>query len=279
MPFTSKTLLPGVLVGLKTKIGGDNVEYEKIVIEPEFIDASGQLTEKWQTDKTIADAVEFERATKTRSKARNLVTSVCAKSDFGYLCPDSKVDQLEIAINEAAELCAEFNATATITEIVFGCVTGRIASDDKKAVAAIKKELADLLAEMVAGVKALDPEKTRAAASKAKQLGTMLAPETQKELQEYIGRVRKLATDINKAGDQAAEIVSEEVVKGLLTARTAFLDIDGTVDVEQTEVVGRALDLEPVDDLLGPEPTSIDAALTVAVEEQARELDLEDMLS
>jgi hypothetical protein len=289
MPFTSKTLLPGLLVGLKTKIAGDNVDYAKTVIEEEHVDELGQLIGAWRTDKTIADAAEFKRATEVRSKARNLVTGVCAKSDFGYLCPESKVDQLEIAIDKAAALCDDFNRTAMITSIEFNTLTGRIATDDVKAIKAIKGELAELLAEMAAGVKNLDPERTRAAANKAKRLGTMLAPEQQKEVQEYIDSVRKLAVEIKKAGDQAATVVNEEVLKGLANARTAFLDIDGAVEVEQAEVVGRALDLDPdvvapvaEDDILGPAPdevASVDEALTVATEEQARELDLEDMLS
>jgi hypothetical protein len=284
MSLSYKLLRPGYLVGLKTAIKGENVKYDKVVLEPERVDEYGQLVSKWETDKTIADAAEQERAVKTRSKARNLVTAVCAKSDFGYLCPDDRLVDLEAAIDEATRLCDEFNLTATLSEIVFSTLKGRIAADDGKAIKAIKGELSELLTAMEAGVKNLNVEGIREAAGKAKELGKMLQPSAQKEVMEYVNKVRKLATEINKAGDQAATVVNAEVLRGLANARTEFLDFDGGAELKDTTVEGRVLDLDPEVEQATAAPevaadTYEDEFLSVAPVERVVDLDLEDMLA
>lgn len=248
MSLPSKTLRPGLLVGLSTSIKGDNVDYTKVVLEEEHVDEFGVLVSSWQTDKTVADAAEFERATKVRSKARSLVTSVCAKSDFGYLCPESREADLETAIKQAQVLCDEFNLTARITEVNFFTITGRIAADDVQAVRAIKSELNGLIETMDAGIKGLDVDAVRAAANKAKKLGTMLAPDAQKRLQETIDQYRAVAVKVVKAGEQAAEAIDEATLTALAGARTAFLDLDGAIEVQApADTTGRALDLEPTE--------------------------------
>jgi len=299
MSLGYKTLRPGILVGLKTKISGDNVEYAKTVIEEEHVNENGELIAKWQTDKTVADAEEQERAVKVRSAARNLVTGVCAKSDFGYLCPDNKEAELEAAVEKANILVNEFNLTASLSEIEFYTIYGRIAADDEKAIRAIKNEVNGLLEAMAKGVQDLNVEDIRSAANKAKRLGTMLAPDVQARVQEYIDQVRKVAVEINKAGDQAATVVDATILASLANRRTEFLDIDEAAEIKDTVVEGRALDLDPevaapviydrdnaTGDFNNPdnfidlglddvEPTP----LTVADEAPARELDLEDILS
>lgn len=280
-------LRPGLLVGLKTAIKGDNVDYTKTVLEEEHTNDNGELVGSWQTDKVVVDAAEHERAVKVRSKARNLVTSICAKTDFGLLCPADKAPLLEAALKEGAELCIAFNESASLTEIVFSSLTGTIAVNDAQAIRAIKGELAGLLEEMDKGVKALDVDATRLAANKAKQLGSMLSPDVQASLQKYIKDIRKVATEINKAGDQAAEVLNEEVLKGLALARTAFLDLDGMAEVQETVVEGRAVDLDP--DVPSPvaetsaDETEIDIfgedePLTTPSDASAPELDLDDIL-
>ena len=286
MSLSYKTLRPGVLVGLKTAIKGDNVTYDKTVLEAEHVDEAGQLVGSWQTDKTVADAAEYARAVEVRSKARNLVTGICAKSDFGYLCPDDKLEALETAIAKAEQICEEFNLTARITEINFNTLKGRIATDDDKAIRAIKGELTELLDAMDDGFKRLDVKAVRAVVKKAKSLGTMLAPDVQKRLEEYLGEVRAVAIKVNAAGEQAATVLSEEVLKGLANSRTAFLDIDGGAEIKDTTVAGRTVDLDPDVAQASAEyvaaATDTDDDFTVVTDapaETARELDLEDMLA
>lgn len=272
MSLASKTLRPGLLVGLSTKITGDNVEYNKVVLEEEHVDEFGVLVSSWQTDKSVADAAEFEQATKVRSKARSLITGICAKSDFGYLCPDTREADLEVAVKAAQALCVEFNLTARLTEVDFFVITGRIAADDVQAVRAIKSELNGLLETMETGIKSFDVDAVRAAANKAKKLGTMLSSDGQKSLEGAIEVARAVARKIAKAvtaGEQAALVIDAETLASLASSRTAFLDLDGATEVQApVDTSGRVLDLEPLDELLGevPAPAPVD-------------LDLEDMLS
>lgn len=269
MPILSKVLRPGLLVGLSTAIKGDNVSYDKTVLEEEHIDASGALVGSWQTDKTVIDAAEHERAVKVRSKARNLVTGICGRSDFGYLCPDNKQAELEAAVAEGARICTEFNITASVTEIKFSVLTGRIAADDAAAVRAIKGELNGLLEAMDAGIKSLDVGAVRELAKKTKKLGTMLQPDAQARLETYLKEVRAVATKMNTAGEQAAAVVDEEVIKALTNARTAFLDLDESAELQDSKVEGRALDFDL--EVAAPEAT-------VAVEAPTRDIDVDDLM-
>lgn len=268
MSLTSKTLRPGLLVGLKTKITGV-VEYEKIDIEEEHAISDGSTEATWQTTRTIADKKEFEAATKTRSKCRSLITGICAASDFGYLCPADRAADLDKAVADAVRIAEEFNLTAQFATVEVSVLTGIIASDDEKAFRAITGELAGLIRDMENGIRALSPEDVRKAANKAKKLGTMLPPDQALELQTTIDVARKVAVEIVKAGDQAAEAIDEVALKRLETARTAYLDIGDAKVVEAPEATAqpRGLDFDP-------------SVETPAAEEPAasRAFDIEDLM-
>lgn len=243
MTNSTTTLRPGLLVSLKTSLSG-NVSYVKHDRAEDIID--GTLKAKWETEKTVIDVAEHERATKVRSKARSLVASVCANSAFGLLCPESQGEVLNKAIADARKLCDEFNLDAKVTRIWFYAITGRVAADDVEAVRAINSEVRDLLADMAEGVEKLDVKIVRDAASKAKQLGSMLTPDAQARIQIAIDAARSSARKIVAAGEQAALEIDKQTLQTLKEARTAFLDIEQ----EQREIAapvatGRALDLEP----------------------------------
>jgi hypothetical protein len=274
MSLKSKTLIPGLLVGLSTNIKGDNVTYDKTVIEEEHVDELGQLVGSWQTDKTVADAAEYELAKKIRGRARTLITSICAKSDFGYLCPEAKQSELEAAIRQATEICDDFNLTARITEVNVYTITGRIAATDEQAARAIKGELNNLLEAMDAATQKFDVKAIREFRAKAQKLGQMLTPDVRKSLDEALDERRTLATKINKAikaGEEASKELDAQTLAALARSRTAFLDLDGETEVRDTEAVARALDLDP----------DVEASAEYVTNARELELDpeLEEMLS
>jgi hypothetical protein len=254
------TIVPGLLVNIKTSIKG-NVSYdksdEKVVNKRDGVEITS-----WETERTIKDPEEQKAATEIRSKACNLVISVCARSEFGLLCPDSKRADLDKAFTEARKLCTEFNATAKTTRVKFNAIAGHIAADDLNAVRAINSEVRDLLGEMKAGIKTLDVERVRDAANRTKRLGTMLAPDVQARIEETLKVVRAQASKIVKAGDQAATAIDKETIKALNVARTAFLDLDAAAEIQApADTSGRALDLTP------SEPASATNGTTIPMPE------------
>lgn len=202
---------------------------------------------KWETARTIKDADEHERATTVRSKARNLVVSVCAKSDFGLLCNEDKAAKLEAAIAEGTRLCDEFNATSKLTTINFYALIGRVSPDDVLAVKAINAEIRELMTMMEKGILNGDIEGARKAASRAKDMAGMLTEGASERVQEAVTLSRKALTKMSKAGVQAAEELSREAVASLINARTAFLDLEPAAEAtdEQPESEGRAVDFVP----------------------------------
>lgn len=245
MTLSATPLRPGYLVGLKTSIKG-NVSYVKTEIEAERIVEDGSAKASWETNRTTENPKEHEAAVKVRSKARSLLTAVCAATAFGLLCPENRADELEKAIDGARKLCEDFNETAEITRIDFNAIKGRVSPTDAEAIQAINGEIRELITDMEEGIKNLDVSVVREAATKAKQLGAMLNDGAKATVQGAIDAARKTATKIVKAGETAAAEIDQQALETLRHARTAFLDLDPVVgEVAAPEVVGRAVDLEP----------------------------------
>lgn len=240
-----RTLRPGFLVSLKTTVSG-NVEYDKRTIEAAHKTETGAEQERWETERTVKDPAEFERGKTARSKARTAVTRVCAYSDFGLLCPESAAAELEEGIAAARAIAAEFNAGARYSELRVYVIMGRIAADDVEAVRAINSEVRGLLETMAQGIKRLDVDAVRDAASRAKQLGTMLPADAQARVQIAIDAARSAARQMVKAGEQAAQAIDTRAVRAITEARLAFLDLeDNAAEIAAPSESGRALDLEP----------------------------------
>lgn len=245
MSLPISTLRPGLLVSLKTSIVG-NVSYAKTVLVHGHQDVDGSLKSKWETEKSVADAEEHERAVKVRASARALVAAVCSQSSFGLLCSENRASDLARALAEARAMIDEFNTSAKLSKISLAMITGRIAQDDVEAVRAINSEMQDLMRAMQDGIAKLDVERVREAANKAKAISQMLTPAAQERVKGTIEIARTAARKIVKAGEAAAQEIDQTAINAIDRARTAFLDIDmPESDIEAPTADGRAIDLEP----------------------------------
>lgn len=243
--LSTKTLRPGLLVSLKTSISG-NVSYRALTLESEHIADDGTARARWETLKITDDPEEFKAATIARSKARSLVTAVCAPSAFGLLCPEADRDALDRAVEEAREVARQFNDTSSQTRVSVNVIAGRIAPDDVEAVRAINSEVRDLLAEMERGLGNLDVKIVREAAGKAKAIGSMLNPEAASRIQVAIDAARSAARQIVKAGEGAAVEIDKRAIRACTEARTLFLDMDDAAELQTPEAAARGgIDLEP----------------------------------
>jgi hypothetical protein len=240
----TSTLRPGLLVSLHTAVVG-NVSYVRLDIQAEHITEDGSKRAVWETSKTVDDPTEHEAALKVQGKAGSLIRGVCARSRHGLLCPDNKIAELEAAITEAERLAEAFNASAKMTRVDVSVVTGRMERDDARAMRNINAEVRLLLDAMAQGVRSLDVERIRDAATRAKQLGSMLTPEAAKSCEEAIDAVRRTAREIVKAGETAGLEVDSLALKRINEARTAFLDLDDAREMATPAAESRALDLEP----------------------------------
>jgi hypothetical protein len=236
----TSTLRPGLLISLKTSIRG-NVHYDKRDLQREHLTEAGAKFAKWETSRTIVDPAEYETATKVRSRARSIISGICAKSAFGLLCPENAAVNLEQAIAEARHLVAGFNNAAKVTRLDVYIMPGRIASDEVEAVAAINSEVRDLLADMVEGVSNLDVKLIRDAADRARSLGQMLSPDAQGRLQVAIDVARAEARRI-KAGETATLEVDQRAIRRINETRTTFQDLDPALDVAESTVDRRSHD-------------------------------------
>jgi hypothetical protein len=240
-----RTLRPGILVSLKTSVRG-GVTYRKIDLESERDPDSGAEISRWDTTKIVYDPEEQKQATQTANRARYLVSRVCAESRHGLLCPEDRVDELELAIAEAQDLCDIFNAGAEHTRVEVNVVCGKIVADDVRATQALFRETEQFLEQMQQGLKELDVKKVREACKKALDVGQMLAPDANSTIAAAVNSARAQARKIVKAGEQVAIELDEQALTTIGTARNAFLDFDfnESVEVDEAPVQGRAIDFE-----------------------------------
>lgn len=241
------TLRPGLLVSLKTSIRG-NVSYKTRDLESEREIGDGDSTRaKWETERTVKNRAELNRATKARGEARHAIASICSRTSFGLLCPETWSKSLQDGITKARAIATEFNKTARVTELQIYVIVGRVAQDDVEAVRAINSEVRDLMKEMAVGIKELDVKRVRDAAMRAKSIGAMLTPEAAERIKDAVEVARASARQIVKAGEEASKAVDKEAMRKINQARTAFLDLDESQVLAgaPARTQGRAIDLAP----------------------------------
>jgi hypothetical protein len=241
MTLVTNTLRPGLLVSLKTSCRG-NVKYAREDLVNEH------AISKWETTRTIADPDEYAAAKKAQDKAAGIIRRVCSASAFGLLCPERDKDLLEAAIADARYVVDAFNEKAQLTRVEVFVIAGRIAQDDVEAVKAINSEVRELMDEMARGVEKLDVERIRIAATKARDVGKMLTPQAQANVQIAIDAARQTATEMNKlikAGEAAALEVDTLAIRKIADQRTMFLDLSDQAEISRPQSQARAIDLAP----------------------------------
>jgi len=253
----TSVIKPGLLVSLKTYIRG-GINYRRVDIEAEHRTETGAKRARWETEKEIPDAEEYERAEMARSAARSAVVAVCCNSGFGLLCPGDREEQLAAAIEAARATAAQFNAGASRSVVEVYVLVGRVAQDDAEAARAIGAEVRALLEQMRAGIAAADPETIREAANRARAVEGMLSTEVAGKVGEAVNEARRAARElvkrVQKSGEAAAQVVAEISVARIEAARFAFLDLEAG-ESQAAPISAPALDLPPV-----AEPGSTTAA-------------------
>lgn len=271
--MSTSILKPGILVSLHTELRG-GVTYTRTDLDAEARD--GVDVARWETTRVIEDPAEHKRAEQARSKAGNLIRSVCAKTAFGLLCPVSRETELDAAVRDARQVADDFNASSNYARVRVYTIKGRIASTDEEAARAIASEVRGLLADMERGVRSADAGLIRDAANRAKQLGGVLGAERADKIEGAVKAARDAARAIvrrvEKDGEEAARVVRSLSVAPIEEARAAFLDLDEDTHeaIEALPPVdaqrGAELDIEPEPE---PVPGYADALDLAAVYSEA----------
>lgn len=243
----ANTLQPGLLVSLKTSIRG-NVAYQKFDIEADHLTEAGARRAKWETTRTVDDPKEHEKAVQIRGQCRSLITRVCTSGAF-TLCPQSNEAKLESSIKEARELAEKFNETAKLSHIDIYVVVGRVASDDIETVQAVRSELRDLIADMEEGIRKLDSDKIRKAATEAKGIVKILSESAAKRVEDTItvarATAKQIVKQIVKASESAAAEVDEAALSYLKQSQSMFLDLEINGEApSEPAVTGIPIELE-----------------------------------
>jgi hypothetical protein len=204
------------------------------------------VVEEWKSRKVIDDKEEHARGTVVRGKCRTIISKVCTHSDFGYLCPLDREENLREAIEEAKALADAFNKTSVTCKVRVYVLTGKIADDQVTATKAISAELSELMQQMQSAIAACDPKSVRDAAMAAKKLGSMLDPDAGARVARAVEEARNVANEIarlQRAAEDVAPYLAKVQTQALEEARFAFLDFSEPVEIAPVEEAPRALDL------------------------------------
>lgn len=236
-------LKPGLLVALNTNVHG-GVSYVRKDLDRK--EEEGAKIQKWETEKRVINADEFERATIARSKARSVISSICSSTSFGLLCAQANEDKLDAAIAEAKAIAAAHNESAFHTKVDVFVIVGRIAQSDEEAAKAIANEVKGLLDQMKAATLKGDVEAIRQAANKARELGQILSEDAgaavSKAIEEARKNARELVKRVQKDGEKLEVVVKDLYIQKIDTARSAFLDLEEG-SVQKVEHVAPAVEV------------------------------------
>jgi hypothetical protein len=241
------TLKPGYLVSLSVRSSG-GVRYERQDLDKTEDEEGKTRVTKWETTKIVADPAEHEAAGKLRSKCRNMISRVCARSAFGLLCPTDKVNALDDAIAEARGMVTAFNGKAKASQLSVYVLKGKIAETDQEAAEAIADELKGLLGEMRNGILMQDVDAIRDAATTALQMGKMLDEQTTRKIGAAVEEARNIASEIRRRlaeeADTVAGYVQEVKLINLSESRFAFLDTDAVGEAPKVEAAVREVEVD-----------------------------------
>jgi hypothetical protein len=223
---------PGIMVSLKPRNRG-GTEYVRTDLGKSGETDTGARVEEWQTRKVVENPEETERAKRTIGKAASLVRAVCVSTNFGLLCPLEREGELDAAWREARALVDAHNATAETTHLAIYMMKGQVAGTDEEAARSITEEVRGLVEQMNSGIDRLNVESVREAASKAKQLGEMLAEEQAATVGAAVKAARSAARLITKRAGEDPKLVLLDVQRGdIERARMAFLELGEPEEVE-----------------------------------------------
>jgi hypothetical protein len=228
---------PGLLVSVKTRQHG-GVSYTKRDIEAPRMTESGAQVSRWETDKFVYDPDETERAQQVANRARYLVTRNCVKTEMQQLlCPNERREELRLAVAEARALVAEFNETASFTEIQIDVWVGEIVDNGVDAAQQIFASQQAFLTEMIDGLKEMDPKKVRAAINKSRDLGQMMSGQANQMLIEATRVAEAARQRIIAAGENAIVALDLEAIGKIGSVRNSFLDFDYAASAVEDQVV------------------------------------------
>lgn len=268
-----RTIRPGLFVNISTSIKG-NVSYQRFdIVTGEKLDDGSEKSE-WNTKKYVEDPEELERATKVRGLARSLIERICTKTTVGLWCSPDQKTTLDAMRDKAEEMVAEFNRTAQRTKLWISVIPSRLEADDTRALRDITREVSRLVQQMDSGIKDLDADKIREAATEARRLSSMLTDDKKAKVNAAVEQARKAATmitkRITKAGEDAKMVLLDIQRSQIESARVAFIDMEETLAAEVLPAVDAQrfadLDLE----------TNADCDSEVESKASARKLDLDD---
>jgi hypothetical protein len=207
-------LSPGRLVKIKTAIKG-NKKQKRQVVEPEHVLEDGVATQQSAlTVKRINDPSEQREAELIRGRAVNHIESLCTKSDFGHLCPETRVDLLREREREAYAMVDDFNANSRITTIEFHTLFARVPTDEEAVARKFCAEMADLMEGIADAVAEGDAESARDMLKRVESIATDFLPQLAESANATVDLVRTALRRIAKTKDAAAaKQIAEEAVE------------------------------------------------------------------
>ena len=230
------TFRAGLAVDLTVRISG-GVEYKRTEKRaPRKVGTA--VIEEWETEKTVANAAEWEKAVALRGDLRHSISRLCARTPLGdlLLIPPDRETDVRAALDAARSKVDAHNASASAHHLVMGCVLLRFVPEDEWTARSIRGEIFAVLTRMDQGIGNADAEAIREAADAAKRVLPMLtsiaAPVLEQAVEEARRAAREITRRIGKGGESAEAVIGEIMEHGTGRIADAMIYFAGTEEVK-----------------------------------------------
>lgn len=234
---------PGYMIALKTSTEvkhPDAIVYHRELLE-ETILPDGSSKKRWKTTKIQENPGEFKVATTVRLRVRTVVTSHCAETPFGLICPKDDMPALRAALAALRPEVQAFNETSKHYRVVWSMLPGEIAENATEAVEAISEQVALLVEQLERATIAGSVDGIRGVCGNAVQLGKLLEQESEGKaaLDRAIKAARRVARQVVKRVEKSTEdleaVLQEQHFSPILAARAFFVKPAGAGPADDDE--------------------------------------------
>lgn len=254
MSIQEIVLLNTVMVHLHTEVNGGR-KYEKTDVATD-VDGN-RVTTDYHGKKIVEDAEELQRAEQIRGAASNAVKALCSAGDCGLNMRPENRQKLREVYEEHTATVELFNSSARFCHIVFIVRTGTIDNEPFN-IDSMKQEMDGLLTEMLAAIDAVDINRIRATATKAKLASRSLAPAAESKMRAAWEAAQEVATALKKRvikhGELAESVIKELNTEAIKSARFNTLDRSTGEMVRPVQSTGRVANLDTAD--IAPPPVA-----------------------
>lgn len=173
------------------------------------VNQDGSEDAEWKTTRHYKNRDETKEAESLYNKVRAKLQSVCAKTDIGFVCPESRSAELAKVVLECKELVGAANQRFQHCHVGFRVVCTELKPTNVEGSLTLRDAIVEQTNEIKAALEKFDAKKAKNLLRSAKNFTGVLAdPATRASLQSIHQEATDLANEIARAVKDYGAVVA-----------------------------------------------------------------------